>query len=112
MGMPIISTSQNTRYDAITDIIQSVALEQASLSHILNAEGEKLQCVLSSNCTTPQQIIETNESVRAMVESISKLELILQYKLSLFEHCLCDECSFSKERPNPHKSCHCACEEE
>ena len=40
MGMPVISSSNITRSQAITDIIQSVALEEAALSHILNAEGE------------------------------------------------------------------------
>ena len=47
MGMPVISPSQTTRCQAITDIIESVALEQAALSHLLNAEGEKLQRVVS-----------------------------------------------------------------
>lgn len=91
MGMPIIETSNTTRCDAITDIIQSVALEQAALSHILNAEGEKLQYVIQSE-ESPEMIIETNNSVRAMVESIAKLEIILQSKLGLFEQCLCKDC--------------------
>ncbi len=38
------------RYQAITDIIQSVALEQTALAHILNAEGEKIQKVIAP-CT-------------------------------------------------------------
>ena len=47
MGMPIITPSNTTRCQAITDIIESVALEQTALSHILNAEGEKIQKVVS-----------------------------------------------------------------
>lgn len=46
MGMPIIQSSNATREQAITDIIESVALEQAALSHILNAEGKKIQKIL------------------------------------------------------------------
>lgn len=46
MGMPIIRPSRATRQQSITDIIESVALEQTALSHILNAEGEKLQKAL------------------------------------------------------------------
>ncbi len=42
MGMPVITPSTTTREQAITDIIESVALQQTALSHILNAEGEKL----------------------------------------------------------------------
>ena len=43
MGMPVITASATTRDQAITDLIQSVALEETALSHILNAEGEKIQ---------------------------------------------------------------------
>lgn len=111
MGMPVITTSQTTRYDAVTDIIQSVALEQAALSHILNAEGEKLQCMLASDCTTPDEILSTNASVRSMVDSVAKLEMILQYKLSLFEDCLCDNCELtpkSKGSSNRNtRACNC-----
>lgn len=42
MGMPVITASATTRDQAITDLIQSVALEETALSHILNAEGEKI----------------------------------------------------------------------
>ena len=43
MGMPVITPSATTRAQAVTDIIESVALEEAALSHILNAEGEKIR---------------------------------------------------------------------
>ena len=42
MGMPVITPSITTRAQAVTDIIESVALEETALSHILNAEGEKI----------------------------------------------------------------------
>ena len=38
MGMPIITASTTTREQAITDLIQSVALQKTALSHILNAD--------------------------------------------------------------------------
>ena len=38
MGMPIITASTTTREQAITYLIQSVALEETALSHILNAD--------------------------------------------------------------------------
>lgn len=47
MGMPMIQSSNTSRHQAITDIIASVALEQTALSHILNAEGEKIQKALA-----------------------------------------------------------------
>lgn len=92
MGMPVIVPSNTTRCNAITDIIESVALEQAALSHILNAEGEKIQKIVRIENITPDQLLAVNKSVHSMVESISRLEMILQSKLSLFENCFCDEC--------------------
>lgn len=68
-----------------------MALQQAALSHILNAEGEKLQKVLALEEISPQTILETNHSVRTMVDAVAKLEIILKSKLDLFEDCLCDD---------------------
>ena len=41
MGMPIITPGDKTAGQAITDLLESVAMQESSLSHILNAEGEK-----------------------------------------------------------------------
>ncbi len=114
MGMPTIKSSHSSRCNAVTDIIQSVALEQAALSHILNAEGEKLQHMLSDKCVSPEQILATNDSVRSMVDSVGKLELILQYKLSLFENCLCDNCTPPKKDAynSTRDRNHCNCEDD
>ena len=93
MSMPVIVPSHIERCSAITDIIQSVALEQTALSHILNAEGEKIQKMIALDTATPEQLLATNKSVRSMVDSISRLEILLQAKLGLFEDCLCKDCS-------------------
>lgn len=106
MGMPVIVNSEISRCNAITDLIESVALQQAALAHILNAEGEKLQHVIADECTTHQDLLETNKSVRAMVDSVAKIEMILQYKLGLFEECLCQPCNDSRKQPSPS---HCEC---
>ncbi len=76
------------REQAITDIIESVALEQAALSHILNAEGEKLQKIIQLSVGT-NQLLAANKSVSSMVSSVSMLEMGLQSKLNLFSNCLC-----------------------
>lgn len=68
-----------------------MALQQAALSHILNAEGEKLQKILSFQDISHQTILQTNQSVESMVNSISQLELILKQKLDLFGSCICDD---------------------
>ncbi|WP_312692228.1 hypothetical protein [Caproiciproducens sp.] len=93
MGMPSIVSGTETRCQAISDNIESVALEQAALSHILNAEGEKLQAVMTVANVTPSQLLDTNRSVKKMVDSISRLELILQSKLDMFSDCACADCT-------------------
>ena len=75
------------RSQAITDLIVSVALQQAALSHILNAEGEKVQKILSFDDLTPETILQANRSVESMVNSISNLEGILTEKIVLFKGC-------------------------
>ncbi|WP_352400810.1 hypothetical protein [Anaerotignum sp.] len=92
MGMPEFRDSGITRRQAITDIIESIALEQAALSHILNAEGEKIQKIvgLSAIPDDIEIMLATNKSVKHMVNSITRLEVLLQTKLELFENCLCD----------------------
>ncbi len=88
MSMPATQLSTTTRYQAINDMIKSIALEQTGLSKILNAESLKIKTILRLTGDT-QQIISTNNSVKAMIDSITRLELVLQTKLSLFENCLC-----------------------
>ncbi|MDD4843660.1 MAG: hypothetical protein PHU31_04940 [Anaerotignum sp.] len=88
MGMPEIIASTTTRSQAITDVIESVACEQAALSHILNAEGEKLQAVLATQTDTANLLL-TNASIKKTVSTITFLELVLTKKLELFEDCLC-----------------------
>lgn len=78
------------RCQAISDLFESVALQQAALAHILNAEGEKLQKVFSIDDISPQTILSTNKSVESMVDSVSHLETILKSKLDLFQDCTCD----------------------
>lgn len=84
MGMPIIKPSGTTRTQAITDLIQSVALQEAALAHILNAEGEKMQKFIDREYVDNDELLELNESVNRMVNSVTRLEVILQSKLELF----------------------------
>ncbi len=95
MGMPIIKPSTTTRCQSITDIIESVALEQTALAHILNAEGEKIQKIVA-DAKSADEMLSVNKSVQSMVNAISRLEIILQAKLELFDDVLCDDCSDGK----------------
>lgn len=91
MGMPVITPGTSTRCQAITDLIGSVALEQTALSHILNAEGEKIQRFVAAAATSAE-LFAVNASVKSMVNAVSRLEMVLLAKLDLFEDCLCGEC--------------------
>ena len=77
------------RIQAISDLMESVALQQAALSHILNAEGEKLQKILSFQDITHETVLAANRSVESMVNAIANLEINLQSKLELFRECSC-----------------------
>ncbi len=89
MGMPVITPSETTRCQAITDIIESVALQETALSHILNAEGEKLQKAVRLESVGPTQLLQFNQSVEQTIRTIAQLEMVLQAKLQLFSECLC-----------------------
>ena len=84
MGMPVITPGEGTREQAITDIIQSIALQETALSHILNAEGEKMQAIIAAPNVTPEQLLALNKSVEMLINSVTRLEMMLQAKLELF----------------------------
>lgn len=89
MGMPIITPSNVTREQSVGDLIESIAMEESSIAHILNAESEKLNLIISQPNVTPQQLMAANKSVKATVDSIIRMEAALQAKLNLFESIIC-----------------------
>lgn len=84
MSMPVITPGEGTREQAITDLIESVAMQETALSHILNAEGEKIQAIIAMENVTPEQLLALNKSVELMVSVITRLEVMFQAKLELF----------------------------
>ncbi|MEG1662824.1 MAG: hypothetical protein RR338_02455 [Clostridia bacterium] len=84
MSMPVITPGTGTREQAITDLITSVALEETGLSHIINAEGEKIQAFVKMARVTAAELLAVNASVQSMLQSITNLEMVLEGKLNLF----------------------------
>jgi len=82
--MPVITPGEGSRDQAITDLIESVALQETALSHIMNAEGEKIQYFRETAGISPAQMLAVNASVESMVRAITNLEVVLQTKLDLF----------------------------
>lgn len=83
MSMPKIECTNIDKCCAASSLVQSIALEETAISHILNAEGEKIQKVLSLHTCDPDQILEVNRSVESMIEKVTSLELVLKSKLDL-----------------------------
>lgn len=88
MSMPVICAHPHpiSMCQAITDLIESIALEETALSHILNAEGEKLQRVIAMDEATVCQIMEVNESVMNMIHTVNELENTLKEKLEFISN--------------------------
>ena len=95
MSMPSFppNGADMTREEALTMIIASIAMEELALSHILNAEGEKLQYILgtlhgTSPCACPQDVLAVNKSVTALVEAVTQNQMLLKSKLEkVLEFC-------------------------
>ncbi len=95
MSMPSFppNGADMTQEEALTMIIASIAMEELALSHILNAEGEKLQYILGtlpggSPCTCPQDVLAVNKSVTALVEAVTQNQILLKNKLDhVLEFC-------------------------
>lgn len=83
----ITPTITLTRENAVNLLLSSIALEELGLSHIINAEGEKLQFVLgtlpglSGPAPTISDLLAINSSVRGTLQDVTKKEWLLQNKL-------------------------------
>ena len=82
MSTPIITTSNNpvSMSQAITDLIESIAMQEASMSCILAAEAQKIQKALTMEISL-DQLHNDNDSAMNMVQTINDLEHTLRDKL-------------------------------
>ncbi|MGX8832989.1 DUF7507 domain-containing protein [Amedibacillus sp. YH-ame6] len=67
----------------ISDLIESVALEQAALAAIAQAEGAKIQKMVVMDDVTTQELLCLNKSVSEMMDSLAMLEAVLKQKLNI-----------------------------
>ena len=82
MSMPKIECAHIDKCCAASSLLQSIALEETAISHILNAEGEKLQKGISLSCNK-NDLLEINKSVQDTIDRITNLEIVLKSKLNL-----------------------------
>lgn len=94
------------RDEAITLLLASIAMEEMGLAHILNAEGEKLQYILSlksNKDTCLHEILAVNESIERVIKSVTRLQLILQDKLESVVRLIPKGCEPHPRPPRPPK---------
>ena len=76
-----------TRDQAFNAILTSIAMEETALSHIINAEGEKIQSAIQHmdcKCRADlNMLLKFNESAANMIDTVSDLQIILKNKLRL-----------------------------
>jgi len=77
-----------TRENAINQILTSIAMEEAGMSHILNAEGEKIKYVLGEldgakpeELATIDQLLKVNQSVQNLLETVTQQQILLKQKM-------------------------------
>lgn len=72
------------REDVIKVLYMSIAMQEISLSHILNAEGEILQQVVANNdCNfCLKDLLHINESVKSIMDKVDSLDKMLIEKIN------------------------------
>ncbi|MFF2907592.1 hypothetical protein [Paenibacillus sp. NPDC057934] len=69
------------RSEVINLLLTSIALEEISLSHIVNAEAEKLQKVIQEHCFSLQDALRINDSAERTLRTVIKNQMLLHFKL-------------------------------
>ncbi|WP_242555253.1 hypothetical protein [Bacillus cereus] len=108
---PIISLNH---HETLNLLLASIALEEIGLSHILNAEGEKLQHFLSTCPTNFKDYMHINNSINETLRNVAKNQMLLHFKLedvlslksrSNLEHY--DDCNCVEFRDKHGNDCQC-----
>jgi len=81
MSMPTIDLEDIPPRSALAAIIASIALQEAAIAHVMNAEGEKIQAVVGMTGATLGELQGVNESVGDLAGSVSSLSGEIQRKL-------------------------------
>ena len=82
MSMPTIDLPDIDFQTAISNVVGSIALGEAGLAHILNAEGMKIQNVIANDNVTIDDLNTVNESISNLVQGAANIETAMQAKLN------------------------------
>ena len=75
-ALPRVSFDQ-----AVVDLMESIALQENALSHILCAESRKMDAAMKLDGLDLCKLLEVNDSATNMVHAVANLELVLKDKL-------------------------------
>lgn len=104
-----------TKEQAFHMLLGSIAMEELALSHIMNAEGEKLQYMLGTlhECervnATPREILDVNNSITQLLEQVAENQYMLKSKLSQVLKAM-ETCGLCPGASNPTPPCSNACQ--
>ncbi len=70
-----------SRRQAITDVIESIAMEEKAVSKILDAEAKKICEAINVCRPNIQDFLSIDQSVCDCIKSLIKLQMLLQFKL-------------------------------
>lgn len=71
---------------AVIDLLESIALQESALSHILCAESQKMKAAMSMEELDLCKLLEVNDSATNMVHAVANLELVLKEKLEFISN--------------------------
>ncbi|MCL1804267.1 MAG: hypothetical protein FWG30_11670 [Eubacteriaceae bacterium] len=110
--MPNFAIEPSNLEDAVMQILASIAMEEIGFSHILNAEGEKIQYMigtLDANETavnpgaqpTVSELLDINDSVANLLQTVSINQLHLFNKMNVALNAYISELREDYEASNP-----------
>ena len=73
-----------TLEDSVNLLLSSIALEEISLSKLMDAEKKKISFVLcdcQNNKANVEDVLDINESVNNTIKNLIKMQMLLQFKL-------------------------------
>lgn len=87
MGMPEIPEGKHrpSLEETIVDLLESIALEEMALAHLMNAEGERMQATVKGyqqEDVSYQQVQQSCEGTRTLMNSLIMKEWLLFNKLT------------------------------
>ena len=80
-NMPKVTLDQ-----AVIDLLESIALQETALSHILCAESQKMKVAMDLDGLDLCKLLEVNDSATNMVHAVANLELVLKDKLEFISN--------------------------